>query len=403
VKKSASSKKKSIKIRVSSNNIKSLQIWGDFFRLNRHFYVVISLSSPHNRGVYPLYFIFMNKKCPKCSSFSVIKDGKRYKKQSFCCKICGHVFQNKSRVRSEKDHQLFLDYSLHKQTLSELADIEKVSIRTIHRKLTSEFQKKIEISQENSNIRLSPNLSQYTSSVLILDATFFGRKGSDSQWWLLVAIDGITGDILASKHILQETKEDYEVLLHYLFRGGYPNPHFALIDGRNGVDTAIHKYYHSIPIQLCQAHKIATIDRYLLKYPRIESYKKLKEITHGMVHTDKATFLWQLKEFRNKYNEDFRKQELDMQTLKDKPVHPRLHLAYNSLIRSRDQLFVCLDFIQTIQRNHSSLKNSIINTSNRIEWIFSHLKPKVKIHRWLTKERRLSLALSLLWKDNSPT
>jgi hypothetical protein len=140
-----------------------------------------------------------------------------------------------------------------------------------------------------------------------------------------------------------------------------------VIDGRNGVDTAIHKYYHAIPIQLCQAHKIATIDRYLLKYPRIESYKVLKEITHGMVYTDIVTFLWQLSEFRKKYDEDFRKQELDTKTLKDRYVHSRLHLAYNSLIRSRDQLFVCLDFIQTLKQNHPTLKNPVINTSNRIE------------------------------------
>lgn len=180
-------------------------------------------------------------------------------------------------------------------------------------------------------------------------------------------MDGITGDILASKHILQETKEDYEVLLYYLSHFGYPIPHFAIIDGRNGVDTTIWKYYHNLPIQLCQAHKIATIDRYLLKYPRIESYKILKEIAHGMVNTDKATFLWQLGEFRKKYDADFRKQELDTRTRKDKYVHPRLHLAYNSLMRSMDQLFVCLDFIQTIQRGHPALKNPIINTSNRIE------------------------------------
>jgi hypothetical protein len=140
-----------------------------------------------------------------------------------------------------------------------------------------------------------------------------------------------------------------------------------VIDGRNGVDTTIHKYYRGILIQLCQAHKIATIDRYLLKYPRIESYKKLKEITHGMVHTDKTTFTWQLKEFREKYDEDFRKQELDTKTLKDKYIHPRIHLAYNSLMRSKDQLFICLDFIQTIQQNHPTLKSPIINTSNRIE------------------------------------
>jgi hypothetical protein len=140
-----------------------------------------------------------------------------------------------------------------------------------------------------------------------------------------------------------------------------------VIDGRNGVDTTIRKYYHNLLIQLCQAHKIATIDRYLLKYPRIDSYRALKKITHGMVNTDKATFLWQLGEFREMYDEDFRRQELDIKTLKDKNIRPRLHLAYNSLIRSRDQLFVCLDFIQTLEQNHPTLKNPIINTSNRIE------------------------------------
>jgi hypothetical protein len=65
-----------------------------------------------------------------------------------------------------------------------------------------------------------------------------------------------------------------------LSHAGYPHPHFAVIDGRNGVDIAIQKYYHNLPVQICQAHKIATIERYLLKYPRIESYKRLKKITH---------------------------------------------------------------------------------------------------------------------------
>ena len=344
----------------------------------------------------------MIKICKKCQGKSIQKFGKTDGRQRYKCVDCGYIFRNSrrtSRSATRKNHQLFLDYSFHKQTLTELADTEKVCLKTIHRKLSKEFISKIQSSKEQNNIRLNSHLASYTSSVLILDATFFGRKGSESQWWLLVAIDGITGDILASKHILQETKEDYEVLLHYLSHGGYPPPHFAVIDGRKWVDTAIHRYYHSIPIQLCQAHKIATIDRYLLKYPRIESYKRLKEITHGMVYTDNSTFLWQLQQFRNAHDDNFRQQELDTKTLKDKYVHPRLHLAYNSLMRSRNQLFVCLDFIQTLQENHSTLKNPIINTSNRIEWIFSHLKPKVKLHRGLSKERRLSLALSLLWKE----
>ena len=82
---------------------------------------------------------------------------------------------------------------------------------------------------------------------------------------------------------------------------------------------------------------------------------------------------------------------LDSKTLNYKWLHPRLHLAYNSLTRDIDRLFVSLNYIQTIQEN--------INTTNRIEGVFSHLKPKIKLHRGLTKERRLSLALSLLWKD----
>ena len=86
-----------------------------------------------------------------------------------------------------------------------------------------------------------------------------------------------------------------------------------------------------------------------------------------MVTTDKATFLWQLQQFRKKYDADFRKQELDIKTLRDKYIHPRLRLAYNSLMRNMGQMFICLDFIQIIQQNHPNLKNPIINTSNRIE------------------------------------
>jgi hypothetical protein len=69
-----------------------------------------------------------------------------------------------------------MNYSLHKQTLSELADAAGVSVKTIHRKLTSVFDEKIGVSHKSSNIRLNTYLSHYTSSILILDATFFGKK-----------------------------------------------------------------------------------------------------------------------------------------------------------------------------------------------------------------------------------
>lgn len=153
---------------------------------------------------------------------------------------------------------------------------------------------------------------------------------------------------------------------------GYPTPHFAVIDGRNGVETIIRTYYE-VPVQVCQSHKIATVDRYLLKHPRLESYRELKRIAHDMTKTDKSTFIWMLEDFRLKYAKDFETRELDKKSLRHRYIHPRLHLALKSLLRDIDRLFVYLDFGLKIEKN--------INTSNLIECEFSHLKPKVKLHR----------------------
>ena len=155
-------------------------------------------------------------------------------------------------------------------------------------------------------------------------------------------------------------------------QAGYPVPLFAVVDGRNGVERAIQEFY-SIPVQICQTHKIATIHRYLLKYPRLESYRELKRIARDMIRTDKLTFLWMLESFRETYKSDFAERIFDSKTLKYKKAHPRLHLAYNSLIRDMSRLFASLDFIQTLQEN--------IHTTNRLEGVFSHLKSKMKLHR----------------------
>lgn len=79
----------------------------------------------------------------------------------------GKIRSRKSDVNNEK---LFHEYSVRKQTLAELSKDNKVSIRTIHRRLTAEFKKEME---QNTKLRVNLNLSSYTSSVLILDATFF--------------------------------------------------------------------------------------------------------------------------------------------------------------------------------------------------------------------------------------
>lgn len=331
----------------------------------------------------------MAKSCPKCSLKHVQKFGKQDGRQRYKCVDCWYIFRTHRRAKqgNSSDQNLFTLYSVRKQTLKEISDDIGVSARTIHRRITDILAHKLE---EFTSMKICANISWYTPSVLLLDATFFGRKGSDTQWWILIAQDGRTRKILGTKYIIQERVEDYRVLLRSMKQAGYPIPLFAVVDGRNGVEAAIRSYF-DIPVQTCQTHKIATIHRYLLKYPRIESYRALKEIARDMIRTDKPSFISMLETFRETYRADFEAKVLDSKTLEYKRAHPRLHLAYNSLMRDIDRLFVSLDFIQSFGEN--------IHTTNRIECVFSHLKPKVKLHRWLTKERRLSLALSLLWEE----
>jgi Zn-dependent peptidase ImmA (M78 family) len=70
-------------------------------------------------------------------------------------------------------------YSVRKQILAEISKDLGVSKKTIHRKITTAL---VEAFNTIGSTHVNPSLSSYTSSVLILDATFFGRKGSEIQW-----------------------------------------------------------------------------------------------------------------------------------------------------------------------------------------------------------------------------
>ena len=154
---------------------------------------------------------------------------------------------------------------------------------------------------------------------------------------------------------------------------GYPAPVFAVIDGRGGAENAIRTVWN-IPVQTCQAHKIATVDRYLLKFPRRESYRVLKEIAHGMVSTDEAMFRWLLERFFEVFQDDLEIRIPDRKTGRERYAHPRLRRAYRSLVRDLDRLFICHRFLKETGRKE-------LNTTNRLECVFSHMKPKIGVHR----------------------
>jgi transposase-like protein len=92
--------------------------------------------------VYTLVFYKMSKKrCSKCNSYTVKKDGKMRWKQRYKCTFCGYVFQNSSQTVSSAE--LWEEYTKWKQTYQQLSEKYWISITTIKKKLDSfEIKKK---------------------------------------------------------------------------------------------------------------------------------------------------------------------------------------------------------------------------------------------------------------------
>lgn len=170
---------------------------------------------------------------------------------------------------------------------------------------------------------------------------------------------------------------------------GHPAPVFAVVDGRGGAENALRAVW-DVPVQTCQAHETATADRYLLKFPRRESYRVLKWVAHEMTRTDSATFRWLLERFREAFGEDLEMRIPDRRTGRERYAHPRFRRAYRSLVRDLDRLFVRRRFLRETGGKE-------INTTNLMESKFPHMKPKIGVRRGIGKEKKLSLALGFFW------
>jgi hypothetical protein len=85
--------------------------------------------------------------------------------------------------------------------------------------------------------------------------------------------------------------------------------------------------------------------------------------------------------------EDFMKEKGINSKWKSYYIHRRTRAAYFSLKRNMKHLFVYLDYWWELE---------IPNTTNGLEAMFSHLKYKVNLHRWLTLERKVKLITFLL-------
>lgn len=68
-------------------------------------------------------------------------------------------------------------------------------------------------------------------------------------------------------------------------------------------------------------------------------------------------------------------------------MHRRTRSTYFSLRRNIKYLFIYQDYLWRLD---------IPNTTNGIEAVFSHIKYKMNLHKWLREERKIKLILNLL-------
>lgn len=315
------------------------------------------------------------KQCRKCLCFSVKKDGFMRWKQRYRCKACGYVFQNKSRsnfsLLLSENKQMWEDYSTHKQTYAELADKYDISTRTVQKRL-DDYMPPIVV--------LIPR-----AITLLIDTTYF--------WdiWVMAFKDAQLWHIIHAILVTNESLYDYTLWVKRLQEEGWIID--AIVsDGKRWLLWWFKRTdWSEIPTQMCQFHQVAIIRRYITKKPKIQSNKDLKILSELLTRTDRETFEWAMEEYEQIYSDFLKERTYYFDPKKQKErwyyTHKKTRSAFFSLKRNLPYLFVWYNYIHTL---------SIPNTTNWLEWFFSHLKSKVRLHRGLKKERKIKLILSLL-------
>lgn len=184
------------------------------------------------------------------------------------------------------------------------------------------------------------------------------------------------------KFIDYETTDAYVSGIEYLRQQGW-NILAIVADGRRGIPRA----FPDIPFQMCQFHQVQIVIRYITRRPKLPAGKALKKLTLLLTQTDKESFTFWLSAWHSEWKTFLNEQVFDEGKKKHRFIHTRLRSAYRSLVTNLSSLFTWYD--------HPFLK--IPNTTNSLDGgTFSFLKEKVRIHRGLSRKRKMKLIDTLL-------
>lgn len=226
--------------------------------------------------------------------------------------------------------------------------------------------------------RVSPGTVSPQPLVLIADTTFFKR-----MFGMLVFRSPKLKRNIYWKEVAGETIQTYQNARIALESKGFTFKAIVL-DGRPG----IRRVFSDIPIQMCQFHQIAIVNRHLTTRPRLEASGELRKIAMKLTITDEASFTGRLDKWYEKWKDFLKEKTTDPVTGKWFYTHKRLRTAYRSLRTNLPYLFTYQKYPEL----------NIPNTCNSLDGSFSHLKTLIRTHRGIGKELKLKMIDEILSK-----
>lgn len=269
---------------------------------------------------------------------------------------CTKQWQGKKRDSGNWVEEAYTQYSRGKQTYKELECEYNKSARTI-RKYFDQYDPctgEIKVIDKPIN--------------LVFDATFFKRE-------LGFLIFRANHRNIYWKQIDGEKVEYLKECLDALEGCGFNFKSFTL-DGKRGFLTYLKLRYPEVPIQFCQFHQIAIVRRYNTRNPKTSCGKELNALMEKLTKLDRYSFIKKFTKLQTKYLL-FLKEKNEQ----GKYVHTRLRSAIRSLRTNLLYLFTYKDYPEL----------NIPKTTNSCEGSFGHWKSKVKIHRGITRKRKIKM------------
>lgn len=183
-------------------------------------------------------------------------------------KSCGRHFQSKKR-KTKIQNKIWTEYVNGKQTAQEIGNKYGKCRQWVASQLNE-----INV-DDNKIINISPQ-----SIVVVADATFFSRG-----YGVLIFREPNLRKNIVWKEIHSETPGHYEQLKLELECLGF-NIKAVVLDGKRGV----RQVFSGIPVQMCQFHQVAIINRYLTRRPILESGKELRQIALQLIVSTEEKF-----------------------------------------------------------------------------------------------------------------